>query len=479
MEPPSTQEPLRLGPALPDRDVAVLGGSSVPRLAFLGAVAALSLTACTASPPTALPILASEEVVVDDQDGSPAFTTTGDNWDTWSMPAGDGFDGGDTSYHYLTSYSGDGDRKGTATWSPDLPRAGTWSVSTWFRRTSNRSSDADHYLYDATGASTHVSVDQTGDGASGWVDLGDVTCEAGRGSCTVVVDGDDGQSDEANAVRFVFLGGDPVETSPCDEESTPGSHTMTWYAGDADGDGWDSVSRATGEADGNEATSENVDAGEDLTAWGWGVCDPPGDETLDRVVLGVKARMQYDSGKYALELALSGGGGASTVFSHTDLDWDTVDLTGDRASWTWADVEALKARLALHDHPGGYRDSDAWVDAFRVEVTFTHPDDPPPVDTGEPPVPDTGDPPTVETGATPDTGEPPGGDTAPDDTDGFGVPTPGDLADNEETCACAMSGPAASWLAWALVVVGLRRRPGSRSPGSDPIPARQRGSSRR
>ncbi|MDP7115341.1 MAG: hypothetical protein QGH45_25415, partial [Myxococcota bacterium] len=80
------------------------------------------------------------EVLVDDEDGEPGFSTTGDDWTTWGTN-GYGFDGSDTSYHYLSHTLGGDDRRGTATWSPTLPEAGTYRIETWFRRTENRTDD--------------------------------------------------------------------------------------------------------------------------------------------------------------------------------------------------------------------------------------------------------------------------------------------------------------------------------------------------
>lgn len=431
------------------------------RLATLPLVAA-GCTAPLPAPSTWLPI-SSDDVIVDDQDGSPTFTTSGDDWTTWSMPSGEGYDSGDTSYHYQSAYVGDGDQRSSATWTPTLSAAGTWEVSTWFRRTSNRTDDADHYVYDATGASHHVTIDQTGEGPSDWVSLGEYACNAGSGGCYVVLKGD-GDSDEANAMRFTLVSGTLPETSPCDEVPTPGSHTWEWNAGSIDDEGWEDTSNARGAEDGDEAHSPNVDAGEHLTASDWGVCDPDGDETISRVELGVRARMQYDSGTYALVLALDGGGSARTTFSRTSLGWETVDLTGDRA-WTWADLEGMEAAVTLEDHPGGARDSDAWVDAFRLKVTFVTPDDPPPTDTGVPPV-DTGVPPT-DTGVPPtDTG--PAGDTATGDETG----DPGSAGPpgvyGGEGCNCATGGaPSLRWeMAPILGLLGLVRRRSGRSRGA-------------
>ena len=349
------------------------------------------------------------EVVVDDEDGAPAFTTTGDNWETWAIGSY-GYDSGDRSYHYLTAHSGDGSRTGTATWSPELPSAGTWRIEVWFRRTENRSADADHVVTDGTGATHRVSIDQTGDGGSGWISLGEHPCNAGRGGCTVTVDGDDGASDEANAVRFTLVS-DPV-VAPC--EAGPGAHTWTYEAGNIEGDAWSSPTSAR-TADGAEASIDNLDAGEDLVASGWSVCDPEGEETITAVRVSMRARTQYDSGVYAVILQLDAGG-AATTYTGTDATWTTVTPNVD----TWAEVSALVARVSLDDHPGGRRDSDVWVDAFALEVDFLMPEEEtasedsaaPVADTGAPPEPtseETGDAPAEEAPAAPDDARATGG----------------------------------------------------------------------
>lgn len=341
------------------------------------------------------------ELVVDDEDGAPGFTTTSPNWETWSLGS-DGFDATDHTYHYLTAHSGDGTRTGTATWSPDLPSAGTWRIEAWFRRTENRSDDADHVVTDGTGATTRVSIDQTGDGGSGWISLGDHPCNAGRGGCTVTLDGDDGASDEANAIRFTLVS-DPVVT-PCEAE--PGAHTWTYAPGTIEGSAWTSPSSA-GASDGAEASIDNLDAGEDLVASGWSVCDPAGDETITAVRVSVRARTQYDDGVYEVILGFDAGG-ESTTFNGTAPTWATLTPAVD----SWAAVEALSARVSLAEHPGGRRDSDVWVDAFVLEVDFVVPSA---EDTGVAATPeDTGAPPTTDTAvATEDTSSVPPEEDAP------------------------------------------------------------------
>ncbi len=313
-------------------------------------------------------------IIVDDQDGAPGFTLTGDDWATWST-LGLGYAASDSSFHYLSSTVGGSDRKGTATWTPELPCAGTYQVSTWFRMTGNRTHDADHFVHDGNGGSTHLVIDQYGDGPSGWIDLGTHYCGAGLGGCTVVLDGtDDDESDEANAMRFslVECEGDPDDSVPaCPEPSEPGVHTVSSHAGTAwTSGGWSDPELAEGAADGQTASSPNLDSGETLYGNNWGFCNPPGDETILKVQVGSLGRTQYDSGDYDVLVELSAGGTISTSWHHTELAWDDVDVTADTSDWGWFAINLLNAQVGLDSHPGGANDADVWVDAFRIEVTY-------------------------------------------------------------------------------------------------------------
>ncbi|MBM4353232.1 MAG: hypothetical protein FJ109_05450 [Deltaproteobacteria bacterium] len=326
------------------------------------------------------------DFIIDDQDGAPKFTLTGDDWATWGT-AGCGFSAKDTSYHYLSKTVGGPDKKGTATWKPNLPVAGTYEITTWFRKTVNRSTDADHFIHDGNGKVTHLVVDQKADSppegqeppgyqcGSGWYPLGTYFCQAGDGGCFVVLDGtDDDQSDEANAVRFKLLecSGvvDPVDPEPTCDFPGAGPHETQVVADSVDGKGWESPQAAVGEADGAEAHSPNVDKGELLQATFPALCDPAGKETIQKVEIGVKLRTQYDSGKYDILLKFHAKGAAGLVTHHTSSKWDVLDITGDKASWSWAEVGAVTAVLELDDHPGGFVDSDVWVDAFQLKVTY-------------------------------------------------------------------------------------------------------------
>jgi MYXO-CTERM domain-containing protein len=425
-----------------------------------------------------LPVLHAQEVIVDDQDGSPGFTTTGDDWTTWGTN-GYGFDGGDSEYHYLSHTVGGEDRRGTATWSPDLPQEGTYEIAAWYRLTENRSRDADHVVRDGTGATTKKTLDQYGDGASGWVTLGEHWCASGRGGCTVTLDGtDDDESDEANAMRFTWVdagGTDEPDPDPddalddCGEFPGLGAHTQVAYASELDAVDWEDKNQAKGSPDGLEANTPNVDAGEHLTAWGWALCDPVGEETLDSVRVEVYARTQYDSGSYEVELRLDGDGTAATIFNGTNLAWHGVDVTGDLGSWTWADADATRGRVTLHDHPQGNRDSDAWVDAWRLTVAFTTTADEgsdsstEPVDTGEPG--DAGDD-QIEDPAPVDSAW---GDTG--DSGGAGRPGDPYYTEGSEAaagCGCSSTAPA-GLTAWLIGLVALLRRRKLWSPGLERV----------
>jgi hypothetical protein len=394
------------------------------------------------------PVVA-QEVIVDDQQGSPWFTTTGDDWATWEN-AGNGYSTADTTYQYTSNTVGGSDRRGTATWSPELTTAGLYRVEVWFRRTENRTTDADHCITDGTGGQTCTSIDQTGNGSSGWVEVGEAWCDGGFGGCTLTLDGDDDdQSDEANAARFLLLeaddgtgGGDTGgEVDPCQEFAGEGSHSMALVPSRGDASGWSDFEAVVLE-DGVEAWSENVDDGEWLIATDWNICDPVGDETFDAIEVSVLARTQYQDGQYALELALDGGGVATTVFTGTTLQWHTVDVVSDRDDWTWARIGALHGTVSLWEHPGGERDSDAWVDAMVMTVHYTTL---PPDDSGGAGGGQTGD-----TGAAADTGD--SVDRGPNE----GNDPPTSTTEDSGGCGAGLDSHAALVMFFALF--GLRRR---------------------
>ncbi len=322
--------------------------------------------------------------IIDDQHGAPQFTLTGNDWATWGSN-GCGYSSADSSFHYTSKTVGGPDKKGTATWTPNLPVAGTYEITTHWRKTGNRTTDANHFIYDGEGGITEIIIDQKQDASengdfeckSGWWPLGTYYCQSGKGGCYVVLDAnDDDYSDEANAVRFTLVDctgePDPVEPDPVETCDFPGEgqHEVKKYADKVTGTGWESMGMAKGPEDGQEAFSPNVEEGEILQAEFPDFCDPDGDETIDKVEVGVKLRTQYDSGKYDVILKFHAQGTATMTTHHTNSKWDVLDLTGEK-DWTWSDLNNVTAVLELHSHPGGAIDSDAWVDAFYLNVVYT------------------------------------------------------------------------------------------------------------
>lgn len=318
-----------------------------------------------------------QTIIIDNSDGAPNFITTGNDWASWGT-AGYGFNGSDSDYLYLSHTVGGADRRGSAIWSPDIPTAGTYRIATWFRRTSNRTSDADYFVMDGNGEDRHVVVNQRGSGASGWVSLGTSWCAEGRDGCRVILNGsDDDHSDEANAVRFQLVEADSEPPPPLEPEvpcTWPGwgDHTQEAFATVVSGSDWTQLERATGAPDGRGAHTPNMDDGELFKAGGWSLCDPWGDwEEITSVRLSVRARTQYEAGTYDIFVRLDGGGLSERIWHDTGYRWHTVDLTSEMSVWTWEDVADIRARLTLHSHPGGRRDSDVWADSFRLRVGYS------------------------------------------------------------------------------------------------------------
>jgi CotH protein/chitobiase/beta-hexosaminidase-like protein/lamin tail-like protein len=93
------------------------------------------------------------DIFIDNDDGAPGYTETG-SWTT-TTNTGVGYDGG------LYRYTNDTREYSTATWTFAVPSDGFYEVSTIFRASGDRTSDAPHTVHDADGSSiTHV--DQTG-----------------------------------------------------------------------------------------------------------------------------------------------------------------------------------------------------------------------------------------------------------------------------------------------------------------------------
>ncbi len=325
-------------------------------------------------------------VAVDDEDGAPAFVLEGAAWEgPYRYPrAGLGASERDRTYFYLSHRNNTVRRVGTARWTPRLPSAGRYRVETHVRYTANRSDDADHFVRDRFGRELTTSINQAAqaDGPSGWLPLFEVDCNVG--GCAVELRGDDGKSDEANAIRWTLLRCDAGAAPPTPVTPTPtttgsscslgaGPHVLQAPARAVKDTGWTQSDAAKGVPDGRFARIDNVDPGEVLELSDFGLCEPqlpPGHVLqITRVLAEVRGKTQYMSGPYALVLALDGKGNARAALSNTTASWASVDLTADRPRWTLDDVRSVGLRVSLGRQPGGRRDSDAFIDGARVLVT--------------------------------------------------------------------------------------------------------------
>ncbi len=166
-------------------------------------------------------------VVVDnDAPGSGYSETKAHNWASRPVGACQG------NYRYLShdkqvAPNNDGTRTGKAIWKPAITISGTYEVTISYRATTNRTNDADYFVYDDMGGTSHTVVDQKHSGDCTKVKLGSIYCKVG-GNCRVVLDGtDDSQSDAADATSFKLLNCDePQPGGVCDGISAQPSYEL-------------------------------------------------------------------------------------------------------------------------------------------------------------------------------------------------------------------------------------------------------------
>lgn len=132
--------------------------------------------------------------------GQAGYKETSSNWETYSYPDAVG-----GSYRYLSRLLGNGTRTGTAEWKTTIPYCGMYEVKVSARKTENRTSDADYYYTNSNGGEDHFSINQQSYANMDWDTLG------GPGKryyykkdqvVRVLLDGDDGQSDCADAASW-------------------------------------------------------------------------------------------------------------------------------------------------------------------------------------------------------------------------------------------------------------------------------------
>jgi YD repeat-containing protein len=142
--------------------------------------------------------------------------------------------------------------------------------------------------------------------------------------------------------------------------------------------GWSGGEMATGAPDaiggyGNVAHYYGpIGSLQPLVVGGWNFQSPEGVSTILQVDLASIGATAYDSDhpQYAVSLKLSAGGARSVLWGHRAYDFDSIDITPDRASWTWSDLNAIQARVELASCFQNV-EMDAIVDAVHVGVTYT------------------------------------------------------------------------------------------------------------
>ncbi len=145
------------------------------------------------------------------------------------------------------------------------------------------------------------------------------------------------------------------------------------------GSGWKQSGKAVGNPDAvggykNVAFNEGkIGSLGDLTAGGWQFDDlPSGAYTIVKVELTSIGATEFDSDhpNYGVRMELSAGGSSSMTWGHRAYDFDWVDITSDRGSWSWQDVGNVQARLSV-DWYKQNRSMDVFVDTFHLGVTYT------------------------------------------------------------------------------------------------------------
>ncbi len=152
-----------------------------------------------------MPVQALEEwsMVIDDGDEGYVETNPHGSWRSWYYPGAYNDD-----WRYLSGLydvpGGPVPRKGTASWTTEIPVDGLYELSAHFFNTENRTTDADYFIEDGLGEVHHVVLNQFAL-PTGWHTLGTYQLNEAQLS-TITLDGtDDNMSDEADAVRWVLL----------------------------------------------------------------------------------------------------------------------------------------------------------------------------------------------------------------------------------------------------------------------------------
>jgi len=153
----------------------------------------------------------SEEVIVDNDNGAPSYTETG----TWSTSGSTGYNGG--TYRFATSSTIE---TAAATYTPDIPKAGWYWISAYYREGPNRSIDT-QYKINHAGGQTLVSINQEVHGQT-WVYLGQFYFEEGMNGNVILsnetTDPSGAQAIISDAIRF---GGGVGDLNDCANAGSP------------------------------------------------------------------------------------------------------------------------------------------------------------------------------------------------------------------------------------------------------------------
>lgn len=136
--------------------------------------------------------------------GYPGYSESGIAWRTYKNCQSH-----DCSYRFLSWWERGLKRVGTATWTITAPYSGSYKVSVSYRRTENRSPDADFFVTNSDGGEDHFSINQVGSVKYVWKTLGEYHYKKGQKVRVFLNGTDDTYSDCADAASWELVELDP------------------------------------------------------------------------------------------------------------------------------------------------------------------------------------------------------------------------------------------------------------------------------
>jgi YD repeat-containing protein len=126
---------------------------------------------------------------------------------------------------------------------------------------------------------------------------------------------------------------------------------------------WENIECAVGSTNGLMAHNAALGTNSFLQASGWSFSVPGMSNDIVQVSLSVR-------GLSSNSVCLSAQGMMSTNWASTTAQWTTLNITGDRSRWTWADISNLTARISL---PRGSTNApEVWIDGLALQVRYRH-----------------------------------------------------------------------------------------------------------